>query len=60
MASRLKNKEKIEIEYVLNCNADYAIKILSESVENIIRPWFMTKTSIKGIIFNNKFLNYKI
>lgn len=50
------NQEKYKIEWDLNCSAKDALRILSESTENIIRPWFMTKTNIKGIIINNKFL----
>jgi hypothetical protein len=55
MAPSTKNKEKIKIELNLTCSANEAIKLLSESVENFILPWFMTNTSIKGFIVNNKF-----
>lgn len=55
MASSTKNKEKIKIELQLSCNENDAIQLLSESVENFILPWFMTKTSIKGFVVNNKF-----
>ena len=55
MASSTKNKEKIQIELNLTCSATEAIELLSESVENFILPWFMTNTSIKGFVVNNKF-----
>lgn len=51
----IKNKGKIQIELHLSCSANDAIKLLSESVENFILPWFMTNTSIKGFVVNNKF-----
>jgi hypothetical protein len=56
MAPIVDNKEKTRIEWELNCTANEAIDILSDSVENFIRPWFMTKTNLKGFILNKKFL----
>ena len=55
MALNTRYKEKIQIGLELNCSADYAIKLLSESVDTCIMPWFMTKKNIKGFVFNNKF-----
>jgi hypothetical protein len=49
-------KDKIRIEWELNCSASDALNQLSESLEFFLLPWFMTKTSVKGFIYNNKFL----
>lgn len=55
IALNTRYKEKTQIKLELNCSADYAIKLLSESVDTFILPWFMTKKNIKGFVFNNKF-----
>ncbi len=56
MATNRKRNEKYKIELYLDCSKEEAIKLLSMSVENFLRPWFVTKTSIKGFIAKNKFL----
>lgn len=44
------------MELVLDCSAKEAVDLLEQSVENPIRPWFMTKTSIKGFVYEGGFL----
>jgi hypothetical protein len=56
MNDSTKDKDKFETELLLNCNAKHALGVLSASLDHILLPWFMTKTSIKGIIYKNKFL----
>jgi hypothetical protein len=56
MASNRIHNEKYQIELFLDCSEEDAIKLLSKSVENFLKPWFITKTNIKGFIVKNKFL----
>lgn len=47
--------EKFDIEWELNCDAQQARDLLAASVESFIRPWFVTKTNIKGFVLKDKF-----
>ena len=47
---------KFRLELNLKCSAQDAVNLLDQTVESPIRPWFMTKTSMKGFVHEDGFL----
>lgn len=48
------NQKEI-INWNLKCSHEEALSVLSNSVENVLLPWFFSKTNIKGFVINSKF-----
>lgn len=56
MLTKRTDTDKVSIEWDLTCTSAMAISLLSQSTESMIRPWFLSKTDVKGVIMGKRFI----